>query len=130
MDGNLAALQSPDNLCVTENFVYIQEDPNSFSRGHAAYIYQSDLNGNNIAKVLELVVRQDLAQNNSTGLNGEFGSLVDISDKVGIPGTFILALQPHYWRDDAFKSLDGHDHSAVYEDNQSSQIVLLEGLPR
>ncbi len=130
MDGNLAALQSPDNICVTENFVYIQEDPNSFSRGHAAQIYQSDLNGNNIHKVLELVVRQDLAPNNSTGLSGEFGSLLDVSDKVGVPGTFILAVQPHYWKNDDFKSLDGHDFSAVREDNQASQIVVLQGLPR
>lgn len=130
MDGNLAELQSPDNLCVTENFIYIQEDPNSFSRGHAAAIYQSDLNGNNINKVLELVVRQDLAENNSTGLSGEFGSLIDVSDKVGIPGTFILAVQPHYWKSDEFKSLDGHDFSAVREDNQASQIVVLKGLPR
>ena len=130
MDGNLAALQSPDNICVTENFIYFQEDPNSFDRGHAAQIYQSDLNGNNINKVLELVVRQDLAQNNSTGISGEFGSLIDVSDKVGVPDTFILALQPHYWKSDEFKSLDGHDFSAVREDNQASQIVVLQGLPR
>ncbi len=143
MDGNLSELQSPDNICVTENFIYIQEDPNSFSRGHSAYIYQTDLNGNNPSKVLELVVRQDLAPGNSTGLSGEFGSLIDISDKVGVDGTFILALQPHYWKSDDFLSLDGHtiapgsvgtdptdstDDDA--EDNQASQIVILKGLPR
>ncbi|WP_224482876.1 PhoX family protein [Robertkochia aurantiaca] len=130
MDGNLPLLQSPDNICVTENFVYIQEDPNSFSRGHAAYIYQTDLNGNNAQKVLELVVRQDLANDFSTGFSGEFGSLVDISDKIGQPDTFVLALQPHYWEDESFKSLDGHDFSSVYEDDQASQIVILQGLPR
>ncbi len=129
MDGNLPELQSPDNICVTENFVYIQEDPNSFSRGHAAQIYQTDINGNNPSKVLELVIRQDLAENNSTGLSGEFGSLIDISDKVGVPNTFMLALQPHYWRDSSFMNLDGHTNSS-YEDNQASQIVLLKGLPR
>uniref|UniRef100_UPI00404A4BAD hypothetical protein n=1 Tax=Flavobacterium sp. TaxID=239 RepID=UPI00404A4BAD len=129
MDGNLAELQSPDNLCVTENFVYIQEDPNSFSRGHASYIYQSDLNGNNIKKVLELVVRQDLAEDFSSGLNGEFGSLIDVSDKVGVPGTFILALQPHYWTRSDFGGLDGHVNSS-FEDTQASQIVILKGLPR
>ena len=128
-DGNLAVLQSPDNLCVTENFVYIQEDPNSFSRGHAAYIYQSDLSGTNIQQVLELVVRQDLADDNSTGLSGEFGALIDISDKIGEPNTFLLNLQPHYWRSEDFKALDGHTNSA-YEDNQASQVVLLRGLPR
>ena len=129
MDGNLADLQSPDNICVTENFIYIQEDPNSFDRGHTAYIYQTDINGNNASKVMEFVVRQDLAQNFSTGASGEYGSLIDVSDKVGIPGTFILALQPHYWRNDDFRNLDGHQN-ASFEDNQASQIVVLKGLPR
>lgn len=133
MDGNLAQLQSPDNICVTENFLYIQEDPNSFNRGHSAYIYQSDLyNGGGyvIKPVMELVVRQDLAQGNVSGFSGEYGALIDISDKVGIENTFMLAVQPHYWKDDAFKNLDGHDFSAFYEDNQASQIILLQGLPR
>ncbi|TYP74968.1 PhoX family protein [Aquimarina intermedia] len=129
MDGNLSELQSPDNICVTENFVYVQEDPNSFDRGHAAQIYQTDINGNNPTKVLELVVRQDLAQGNSTGFSGEFGSLIDVSDKVGASNTFILAVQPHYWRNEDFKGLDG-DINATYEDNQASQIVILKGLPR
>lgn len=128
-DGNLGMLQSPDNICVTENFVYIQEDPNSFSRGHSAYIYQTDINGNNPSKVLELVVRQDLDPNNSTGVSGEFGSLIDVSDKVGIPGTFILAVQPHYWESASFMNLDGHTNSSR-EDDQASQIVILQGLPR
>ncbi len=128
-DGNLADLQSPDNICVTENFIYVQEDPNSFDRGHAAYIYQSDLTGTNIQQVLELVVRQDLAEDNSTGLSGEFGALIDISDKIGVPNTFILNIQPHYWKDDSFASLDGHTNSSR-EDNQASQVVLLKGLPR
>ena len=129
-DGNLAMLQSPDNICVTDNFVYIQEDPNSFERGHSAYIYQTDLDGNNAKVVLEFVVRQDLAEGGSTKLSGEYGSMIDISDKIGVDNVFILALQPHYWRDDAFKSLDGHDNSAFFEDDQASQIILLKGLPR
>lgn len=138
MDGNLAELQSPDNISVTENFVYLQEDPNSFSRNHAAYIYQTDLEGNNAKVVLELVVRQDLDPSGSTGLNGEFGALVDISDKVGVPDTFMLCLQPHYWESEDFKNLDGHDIEATNpdcvgfcrEDDQGSQIVILRGLPR
>ncbi|KQC29213.1 hypothetical protein [Flagellimonas eckloniae] len=138
MDGNLASLQSPDNITVTENFVYVQEDPNSFDRGHAAYIYQSDLDGNNIKTVLELVVRQDLDPSGSTGFSGEFGALEDISDKVGVPNTFLLNLQPHYWESDDFKNVDGHDMETnaiaiadgAREDDQGGQIVILKGLPR
>lgn len=138
MDGNLARLQSPDNIAVTENFVYFQEDPNSFDRGHAAAIYQADLNGNNIKTVLELVVRNDLSPSGSTGFSGEFGALVDISDKVDIDNTFLLNLQPHYWESDDFKNADGHDMESrpdaiaagAREDNQGGQIVILKGLPR
>ena len=139
MDGNLAELQSPDNITVTENFVYLQEDPNSFSRGHSAYIYQTDLNGGNAKVVLEFVVRQDLDPTGSTGFSGEYGALEDISDKVGVPNTFLLNLQPHYWQSESFKNVDGHNFETrpewepggfAREDNQGGQIVILRGLPR
>lgn len=123
MDGNLAALQSPDNICVTENFVYVQEDPNSFSRNHGAQIYQTDLSGNNAKVVLELIVENNLDPTGSSDFSGEFGALIDISDKVGVPDTFILNLQPHYWESDAFVS-------SSLPHNQGGQIVLLQGLPR
>lgn len=156
-DGNLALLQSPDNICVTENFIYTQEDPNSFSRGHTAYIYQSDLNGGSIQPVLEFVIRPDLAKDGSITTpgstsegefdrdSGEYGALIDISDKIGEPNTFMLALQPHYWETVEFEAIDGDDLrtrpdaiSAAQqregfsprEDDQGSQIVLLKGLPR
>ena len=122
-DGNLSSLQSPDNICVTENYIYIQEDPNSFSRGHAARIYQTDLNGNNPTAVLDLKVESNLSPTGSTSLSGEFGALIDISDKVGVPDTFILNLQPHYWKSDDFISTN-------LPHNQGGQIVLLQGLPR
>ena len=138
MDGNLATLQSPDNITVTENFIYLQEDPNSFDRGHNAYIYQTDLNGGNSRVVLEMVVRQDLDPTGSSGPSGEYGALEDISDLVGIPDTFLLNLQPHYWESDDFKGVDGHDFETRpefaqgfgREDDQGGQILILRGLPR
>ncbi|WP_422859803.1 hypothetical protein ACOKFD_02475 [Flagellimonas sp. S174] len=138
MDGNLPELQSPDNITVTENFIYLQEDPNSFSRGHNAYIYQTDLNGNNARVVLEFVTRQDLDPTGSSGPSGEYGALEDISDLVGVPNTFLLNLQPHYWESDDFKGVDGHDFETRpefaagrgREDDQGGQVVILRGLPR
>ncbi|SFZ92801.1 hypothetical protein SAMN05428642_1021003 [Flaviramulus basaltis] len=122
-DGNLSTLQSPDNICVTENYVYFQEDPNSFSRNHAAQIYQTDLDGNNPVVVLELKIESNLSPTGSTGFSGEFGALIDISDKVGVPDTFMLNLQPHYWQSTEFVSTN-------LPHNQGGQIVLLQGLPR
>jgi len=129
-DGNLQELQNPDNICVTENYIYIQEDPIGFKKNHPAYIYQTDLAGNNAKKVLELEVRQELSPSGTSGLNGEFGSLIDVLDKVGIPDTFLLTLQPHYWKSNDFKGLDGHIIDNPSENNEGSQIVLLKGLPR
>jgi len=140
-DGNLALLQSPDNICVTENFVYTQEDPNSDARNHTAYIYQSDLDGNNIAPVFEFIIDSNVAPSDVEIRDAEYGALTDISDKIGEPDTFLLALQPHYWRDARFAQLDGHEITAsdcgphggigfCREDNQASQIVILRGLPR
>lgn len=122
-DGNLAELQSPDNICVTENYVYLQEDPNSFSRNHAAQIYQTDLSGNNANVVLELKIESNLSPTGSSNFSGEFGALIDVSDKLGQADTFILALQPHYWQSEDFRSTN-------LPHNQGGQIVLLQGLPR
>ena len=139
-DGELSVLQSPDNICVTENFVYFQEDPNSDARGHAAYIYQSDLEGRSPQVVMEAKFRQDLALkfselHTSTGRipqlrDIEYGSLTDISDKVGVPGTFILAVQPHYWLDESFGGLDNGHVNSAFENLQASQLVILQNLPQ
>ena len=68
-------------------------------------------------------IESNLSPTGSTALSGEFGSLIDVSDKVGQPDTFILALQPHYWQSDDFESSN-------LPHNQGGQIVLLQGLPR
>jgi hypothetical protein len=44
-----------------------------------------------------LVIEQNLAENGFTE-SGEFGALTDVSDKLGQPDTFMLNLQPHYWK--------------------------------
>ncbi len=133
MDGNMSLLQSPDNIVVTENYIYWQEDPNSFNRNHQAYIWQTDLNGNNPKAVLQIDLEQSL-NFEGDAFSGEFGAMIDISDKVGEEGTFLLALQPHYWTEDKYAGIDGHDlgDAPAYgrEDRQGSQIVILRNVPR
>jgi len=109
----------------------LELDPSNPLEGRLTQIISgnTDTNNQDGKQVLELVVRQDLADDNSTGLSGEFGALIDISDKIQIPNTFILNIQPHYWRNENFASLDGHTNSN-FEDTQASQVVLLRGLPR
>lgn len=134
-DGNISQLQSPDNIVVTKNYIYWQEDPNSFDRGHQAYIWQTNLNGENAQPVLQIDLNEDLNRDGDT-FSGEFGAMIDVSDKVHEDGTFILSLQPHYWEDVKFEGVDGHvvDPDAFpgndREDDQGSQLVILRNVPR
>lgn len=129
-EGYLRPLQSPDNICVTENYVYIQEDPNggTWNRGHSAAIYVADLAGDNVKTVLDLKVKSLGDNSLSIVESGEFGALTDVSEKVGVPGTFLLNIQVKYWQDNAFKALDGHDGPG--EADRASQILILRGLPQ
>ena len=52
--------QNPDNICVTENYVYVQEDPNSYGdETHDAYVYQYNIATKELKKVFELDHRRD-----------------------------------------------------------------------
>ncbi|WP_221409119.1 PhoX family protein [Reichenbachiella versicolor] len=129
--GYMNSLQSPDNMCVTENYVYIQEDPNggTWNRGHSAAVYQSDLEGNNVKTVLDIKIKPELAESNAVTIenSGEYGAMLDISDKVGVPGTFLLNLQVKYWSNDAFAGLDGSVANGG-NNKTGSQVLILRGL--
>ena len=94
-----------------------------------------------LSSLSEFIIDSNVAPADVEIRDAEYGALIDVSDKVGVPDTFILALQPHYWTDDNFSQLDGHEITAsdcadfggigfCREDNQASQIVVLRGLPR
>jgi len=128
--------QDVDNICVTENYVYVQEDANSYGdETHDAYIYQYDITGKTLKPVFEIDHRRDAPdalKYNPTGPSSkgswEYGSLIDISTTVGIPGTFMLCIQPHTWRDAKYAGVDGGTLRTT--ENQASQVVIIKGLPR
>jgi hypothetical protein len=146
-DGKAGAFQNPDNILLTENFAYIQEDPNAGynDQTHDAYIYQYDLATKTLKVVFELDHHRtspDAAKYNSVpgtgypapvaGKSGygswEYGSFTDISGVTGISNTFMLCVQSHSWRSDLFKGVDGG--SIRPNENQGSQIVIVKGLPK
>lgn len=139
--------QNPDNILVTERFVYIQEDPNAGynDQTHDSYIYQYNL----LTKELKPAFATDHHRTGAdsdkynaipgtgyptpvAGKSGygswEYGSFTDISETVGIPNTFMLCVQPHSWRSDLFKGVDGGALRTA--ENQGSQIVIIHGLGR
>lgn len=129
--------QNPDNITVTSNYIYIQEDSNGYGdETHDAYIYQYNLLTKELKKVFELDHHRTAADKDkfngigATSVYGswEYGALVDISDIIGVPNTFTLCVQPHTWKSDAFK---GADKGAKRpNESQGSQIVIIKGLPR
>ncbi|MBO9595081.1 MAG: hypothetical protein J7599_19405 [Niabella sp.] len=130
--GPAKLFQNPDNICVTSNYVYIQEDANTYGdETHDAYIYQYNIATKELKKVFELDHRRGDANFMATATKGnwEYGALVDLSDIIGIPNTFSLCIQPHTWKKSpAFQNPDKGTKRP--NENQGSQIVLIKGLPR
>jgi len=135
-NGPAKQFQNPDNICVTTNYAYIQEDSNTYgAEDHDGYVYQYNLATGELKVVFELDHRRtaaDAAKYNvgGTSVKGswEYGALLDISDLVGIPNTFSLCVQPHSWTDAKFAGIDGG--SKRLTEKQGSQILILKGLPR
>lgn len=135
-NGPAKTFQDPDNVCVTTNYVYIMEDPNEYGdEKHDAYVYQYNLNTKELKPIIELDHRRteaDAAKYNVGGTSKlgswESSGMIDVSDVTGHPNTFMLGIQAHTWRGDPYKGVDGG--SVRKTENQASQLILIEGLPR
>lgn len=134
--GIAGKFQNPDNICVTKNYVYVQEDANGYGdETHDAYIYQYNIAAKKLSVVVELDHRRtaaDAAKYNVGGISKfgdwEYGALIDVSEQLGIDDTFLLSVQPHTWTGDKYKNIDGGGGRP--NENQASQIVLIKGLAR
>jgi hypothetical protein len=131
------SLINPDNLCVTENYVYIQEDGDSYyaAAQHDSYIWQHNIATKDTKPWLNMNhKREDAAWQaayNQTGElrkgSWEFGSMLDISDLVGVPGTFAVNVHPHTWQKDAFLNADG---SGAINNKEGGQTVIIRNVQR
>lgn len=132
--GPAGMFQNPDNILVTRNYVYIQEDPNGYGdETHDSYIYQYDINNKTLRVVMELDHRRNdpYYGGNSTFGSWEYGAMLDVTDQLGgtdTNGTFLIAIQPHTWRGPKYENPDGGTLRPT--ENQASQIVVVTGLPR
>ncbi|WP_343565650.1 hypothetical protein [Sphingobacterium sp.] len=131
-------LINPDNLCVTENFVYIQEDGDSYysDAKHDSYIWQYNMATKTYKPWLNMKHERNNTdwQNkyNQSGKLGkfgswEFGAMTDVSHLVGIPNTFAVNIHSHTWQDDKFENADG---SKVISNKEGGQVVLIRNVQR
>lgn len=136
--GPARLFQNPDNIYVGTNYVYIQEDDNGYGdETHDGYIYQYNIASRELRPVLELDHRRtqaDAALYNAVGARPagkagwEYGAMIDVSRELGQTDTFIIALQPHSWRADKYRGVDGGTLRPT--ENQASMMVVVKGLPR
>lgn len=134
--GIAGKFQNPDNICVTKNYVYVQEDANAYGdETHDCYIYQYNIATKKLKPVVEMDHRRteaDAAKYNPDGASRlgewEYGALIDVSDQLGVSDTFLLSVQPRTWRADKYKNVDGGGGRP--DENQASEIVLIKGLAR
>lgn len=152
------ALIQPDNICVTEDYVYVQEDHNGYSttngsggatepqsfldnKKHDGRIYQYDIATGEVKVLLELDHRRTAADKekynrNSSGTSyqesnpgsWEFGAMIDISKTTSTDNQFMISLQPHTWRGDKFKGVDGG--TVRPNENQASMMIVANDVPR
>lgn len=142
-------LYQPDNICVTEDYVYVQEDPNGYVFSgaapyvHDARIYQYDIETQGFQTLLTLnhhrgmpYLDSAIYNQNSSGTgysrsaigSWEFGAMVDVSAETGVDNAFVLSLQPHTWRSPLFAGVDGGTKRS--SENQGSLLITLTGVPR
>ncbi len=128
---------NPDNVCATENYIYVQEDGDSFYPGaqHDSWVWQYNLANGEFKAFLTADHRRtdpvfnakyNTVNNNNYG-TWEFGAMWDISELIHVPNTFLLNIHPHTWRDARFLNADG---TTVTNNNEGGQTVILKGVPR
>jgi hypothetical protein len=132
---------NPDNLCVTENYVYIQEDGDSYYKdnNHDGRIWQWAIGTptQRAKPMLEMDHRRSDAtfnakynpSNTQQKSSWEYGAMYDISDLVNTPNTFLVNLHPHTWQDAKFRNADGSGASAN-TNSEGGQVVIVRGVAK
>ncbi|TNJ44547.1 phosphatase [Tamlana fucoidanivorans] len=134
-EGKAKMFHSPDNILVTENYAYIQEDPNGYFDGpykqHYALLYQYNLNTGELKTVLEC--DQTAAETAGYGpatRTWEITGMIDVSDVVNNEGTFLLITQNHGWVPADGSSFTDPKAIETPDSNEGSVLYLIHGLDR
>lgn len=136
-NGKAKSFHSPDNIVVTKNYAYIQEDPNGYAdnadKAHFARMYQYNLNTGEIKTVLECDQVAAAAKGYGTvNSNWEITGMIDVSDVIGIEGSFLVITQNHGWvKADGTPFTDPEANPDLANSRkEGSQLYLLHGLKR
>jgi hypothetical protein len=127
---------NPDNLCVTNNYVYIQEDGDSFfpEARHDSWIWQYDIRTGTKKPFMDMRNREfgnTIYNPNNDQRFGlwEHGAMIDISDIIGVPGTFTINIHSHTWIE-SNRFLNPSRANSVESYRAGGQTLLITGVPR
>ncbi len=134
--GKADGFHSPDNILVTENYAYIQEDPNGYldtSINGFAKLYQYNLSTGNLKTVLEC--DQNRAENlgyGTTSSRWEITGMIDVTDIVNNgENNFLLITQNHGWEPgDGTSFTDPKANPDLANRKEGSMLYLIKGLQR
>ena len=134
--GTAEEFLSPDNIVVTENYVYIQEDPTitpTGNKSHYARIYQYNINTGDLKVVVEC--DQVTAESQGYGVatsNWEITGMVDVTEVVNNgKNTFFVMTQNHGWEPaDGTSFTDPLANSDLENSKQGSVLHMITGLER
>ncbi|OCB75471.1 alkaline phosphatase PhoX [Flavobacterium crassostreae] len=132
LTGIAKSFHSPDNVMVTKDYVYIMEDPNGYpdtaDKTHFAYLYQYNIK----TKALKVVLECDQNKAQAAGIGKassmwELTGMIDVSETIGVEGSFLMITQNHGWEKEAFTDKKANPTS---DSNEGSQLYLIKGLER
>lgn len=138
-DGDLepgVGVINPDNLCVTNNFVYIQEDGDSFFPGatHNSLIWQWNIATGTKKRMLDMKnktaggTKFNPTNDQRFGL-WEHGAMIDISETIGEPDVFLINIHAHSWIE-GDRYLNPSKATSVQSYKSGGQTLILKGVPR
>ncbi len=133
------SIVNPDNLCVTENYVYIQEDGDSYYKNndHDGTIWQFAMANKSLKPMLQMNHRRTEAafnskynpSNDQRTSSWEYGAMYDVSAFTGISDSFVVNLHPHTWTDAKYKNADGGE-ARLTNNSEGGQVVIVRGIAR
>jgi hypothetical protein len=141
LDGDIVGgaadgFHSPDNILVTENYAYIQEDPNGYldtSINGYAKLYQYNLNTGEMKTVLEAdQARAESLGYGSTSSTWEITGMIDVTDVVNNgENTFLVMTQNHGWNPaDGTSFTDPLANPNLSNAKEGSMLYVIKGLDR
>jgi hypothetical protein len=132
LTGIAKSFHSPDNVMVTKDYVYIMEDPNGYAdtpdKTHFPYLYQYNINTKTLKVVLECDQNKaEIAGVGKASTMWELTGMIDVSETIGVEGSFLIITQNHGWEKDAFTDKKANP---TPDSKEGSQLYLIKGLER